>query len=177
MMGKWGCVAARRDQKCLAVYGCTYEQLRGLREYGRELAAGGISRERQPIGAFARQRCNAKKRGIVWDLKLWEWWRIWQESGKWDERGRGDGFVMSRTNDSGPYAKGNVYIQSARKNNSERNGKKLGLPMGVVRLNSRNSKKGGNYGAHIMKEGKKVWLGVFDTSDAAEMAYLISLNT
>ncbi len=100
-------------------HGCTIGQLKELRRIGRELGAEGIGRDRQPIGAFARQRQNARKRGIEWNLKLWDWWLIWTDSGKWSERGRGSGYVMSRYGDKGAYELGNVFIQCAKENNRE----------------------------------------------------------
>lgn len=41
---------------------------------------------------------------------VWEWWTIWQMSGRWEERGRGHGYMMCRKGDVGPYALGNVVI-------------------------------------------------------------------
>ena|SRR3990167_1140087 len=91
-----------------------------LRQLGRDMLAQGIrSRERTPTRAFAVQRQNARMRGIVWELTIEEWWGVWEASGKWPERGRGNGYVMSRKGDKGPYSINNVYIQSAKKNNSE----------------------------------------------------------
>jgi hypothetical protein len=75
--------------KCLAKHGCTVAQYRSLRSLNRSLMNSGTSWERSPIGAFVRQRCTSRKRGIEFKLTLWQWWSIWQESGKWDERGRG----------------------------------------------------------------------------------------
>jgi hypothetical protein len=100
-------------------HGCTEAQLQQLRKMGRDLEADGVERERQPIGAFIRQRANAAKRSIEWKLKLWDWWTIWTESGKWSERGRGRGYVMSRYGDAGAYEVGNVFIQRADENNRE----------------------------------------------------------
>ena len=51
-------------------------------------------------------------RGIPFTLTFEEWWDIWDKSGKYEERGtlRGQ-YGMSRYNDVGPYAIGNVFIQ------------------------------------------------------------------
>lgn len=73
------------------------------------------SHRQHPIGKFRRHRQNAKNRGIEWGLTFREWWDIWQESGKWDERGRG-GYVMARFGDTGPYAKDNVEIVTSSQN-------------------------------------------------------------
>jgi hypothetical protein len=96
--------------------GCTLEQYAELRKFGQE---SGVARWKTPIGAFALQRANARHRGIDWDLKLWDWWVIWRDSGKWNERGRGNGYVMSRKGDVGPYAIGNVFIQRGGSNTKE----------------------------------------------------------
>jgi hypothetical protein len=160
----------KRDKRCLEKHGCMYWQLANLRLHCRELGRSGVSRYRQPIGAFIQQRNNARQRGIFWDIKLWDWWMIWEDSGKWDERGRGDGFVMSRYGDSGSYSKDNVFIEWARRNNSERRDKKSGLPMGVVR-------QGARFGAHCMKHGKMKWLGSYRSEQDAELAYLLEVKT
>jgi hypothetical protein len=160
----------KRDLHSLEKHGCLYWQLKELRDYCRDLKEAGISRYRQPIGAFIQQRNNAKRRGIGWELKLWDWWMIWQDSGHWDERGKGNGFVMARKGDVGPYSKDNVFIEWARRNNSERRDKTSGLPMGVI-------KQGMRYGAHAMKNGKMKWLGIYSSPEEAEMAYLIAIGT
>jgi hypothetical protein len=126
---------------------------------------------RTPIRAFCTQRNNARRRGIEWELKLWDWWMIWEASGKWDQRGRGSGYVMSRYGDEGPYRKDNVYINLARENNSQHKGKKSGLPMGVVKCSW-----GDGYVATAMKGGKSHYLGVHPTPDVAELAYLIFIH-
>lgn len=62
----------------------------------------------------------AKYRGIEFHLTFEEWWDIWNQSGKYEQRGRGAGkYCMSRKNDTGPYALGNVYIQTIDDNNRE----------------------------------------------------------
>jgi hypothetical protein len=163
---------ARKDVQSLEKHGCLHHQLKDLRGYCRELAEEGIGRERQPIGAFIRQRTNAAKRGIAWEIKLWDWWQIWQASGKWEQRGRGSGYVMSRYGDEGPYRKDNVYIGLARDNNSQTKHKKSGLPMGVQKC-----KWGDGYVAQAMKGGKIHYLGVHPTSDVAELAYLMFVHS
>jgi len=72
------------------------------------------------VRAFFDQKRNASRRGIGWNLNFAEWWFIWQQSGKWNERGRGkDGYVMARHGDTGPYDIGNVSIVSAVHNQQE----------------------------------------------------------
>lgn len=108
---------ADRDARSLEKHGCTYAQLAELRAYARELKANGESEYRTPIRAFCSQRNGARLRGLEWNLKLWDWWMVWQKSGKWDERGRArDSYVMCRLGDAGAYEVGNVYIATLRHN-------------------------------------------------------------
>jgi len=110
---------AKKQAACLAKHGCTVEELAGLRRKTKALVRKGESYYRTPIGAFQNQRSNAKARGIGWNLTIWEWWNIWQESGHWEERGRSrDAFVMCRFGDTGAYEAGNVYIATLGHNSS-----------------------------------------------------------
>lgn len=64
-----------------------------------------------PKGAYIRQRANAKRRKIQWELTFEEWWDLWEKSGKWNERGTTrDSYCMSRIWDEGPYSPTNVKI-------------------------------------------------------------------
>jgi hypothetical protein len=79
-----------------------------------------MGRRRTPQFYYNRQKQNAKRRGVSWELTFEQWWAIWQESGKWNQRGCGRGqYVMSRYNDTGSYAIGNVFIQEAGLNGSQ----------------------------------------------------------
>lgn len=69
--------------------------------------------------AYLRQKANAKIRGISWEITFAQWWDVWQKSGKWAERGRGQGYCMGRKGDAGPYAVGNVYICTVAQNASD----------------------------------------------------------
>lgn len=110
---------AAKEAACREKYGCSLKELAFIRKLGREHRANGGSWYTTPMGAFVNQRNNAKARGIEWGLKLWDWWTIWQESGRWDQRGRsGDAYVMCRFADHGPYARGNVYIATLRHNST-----------------------------------------------------------
>ena len=74
----------------------------------------------KPSTAYARQKAMAKIRGIDWQITYDEWWNVWESSGKYDQRGRGKGkYVMSRINDTGPYAYSNVFIQLNEDNVSQ----------------------------------------------------------
>lgn len=158
-----------RDARYLKSMGCAFEQYKELRELGREQMAGGIHRDRTPLGAFARQRHNASTRGIAWELKLWEWWTIWQRSGRWEQRGRGQGYCMCRRGDIGPYSADNVFIDLMAHNSSEQCRKKSGLPIGV-----RKNKRCRGYTAFRSINGKKLRLGSFPTPELAHAAYLMA---
>jgi len=63
-------------------------------------------------------RGHARDRGIEFTLTFEEWWKIWQDSGHWDQRGQGSNeYCMARHNDTGPYAVGNVSIITSHVNN------------------------------------------------------------
>lgn len=84
---------------------------------------------RTPIAGYLMQRRNARERGIAFNLTFAQWWNIWEESGKWGERGRNaDSACMSRVGDSGIYEVGNVYISTMRENAHEGRMKALEHP-------------------------------------------------
>jgi len=69
-------------------------------------------------GKYIQHKSHSKSRGIDFQLTFEEWWDIWDKSGHWQDRGRGLGkYCMSRIGDLGPYAVGNVFIQSNSDNN------------------------------------------------------------
>ena len=72
-----------------------------------------------PFRKYIQQRKNAKSRGIKWAITFADWWGVWQASGKWSARGRGDGYCMARLGDKGPYKVGNVEIISTRENSRQ----------------------------------------------------------
>lgn len=65
---------------------------------------------KNPAYAYVQQARNAQRRAIEWRLTFPQWWKIWQDSGKWLQRGRGEGYCMARHGDSGAYEPENVYI-------------------------------------------------------------------
>lgn len=146
---------ANRNARSLQKWGCNWDQYVVLRDL------------RKPTLAYASQRQNAKKRGIGWELNLWQWWSIWQQSGHWHARGRGQGYVMCRKGDLGPYSISNVFIALARQNTSDRPQKKSGLPMGV-----RKNQRCAGYFAQRQINGKTIRLGSHPTPELAYAAYL-----
>ncbi len=70
---------------------------------------------KDPHKAFARHVHGAAQRGIPFEMTFEEWWGIWEPH--YHKRGvRADQFVMCRTGDKGPYAVGNVRIDSPKSN-------------------------------------------------------------
>ena len=64
----------------------------------------------KPFYKYRIHRQNARARGIPFRLTFEQWWRIWQRSGKWKQRGkidergkRGRGYCMARPGDQGAY--------------------------------------------------------------------------
>lgn len=76
--------------------------------------------ERLPKGIYTRQRANARRREIPFDLSFEDWWKLWEDSGQWDNRGVGrNKSCMSRINDEGGYSLGNVEIKTQWENRQE----------------------------------------------------------
>lgn len=86
------------------------------------LVAKSSARSKSPIGRYDQQRAHAKRRGIPWEFTFDSWWKIWQDSGKWNERLERK-YVMCRTGDIGPYSPSNVRIDTHKNNILERHGK------------------------------------------------------
>lgn len=109
--------AAKRDRDSLDKYGCTYSEYMGLMRIGTRALEDGFTRAASPTGAYQAQRRTARTRGIEWNIKLWDWWQVWDKSGKWSLRGRTKGhYVMCRFGDVGAYEVGNVYIATCSHN-------------------------------------------------------------
>lgn len=95
----------KRDARAMRAWGCNYKQYHNI-----------LKHPDKPTYCFSQQRKNADQRGIGWELTLWQWWKIWEQSGHWAERGPGRGYGMCRLNDIGPYAVDNVYIATGTDN-------------------------------------------------------------
>jgi hypothetical protein len=145
--------------------GCTHAQFLELYAFDQGLKAEGVSRDRRPIRAYISHRNNARHRGVEWGFTLWSWWCVWRDSGHWNDRGPGYGYVMCRRGDVGPYAPHNVYIATAIQNSAEGSRPLGGLPIGVrVRR-----------GRFAVKH-RRVHLGTFDTVEEAVAAYTKASN-
>jgi len=101
----------RLNLQSQAQFGCDHATLLALND--GQLGYARASKAR----AFISQRTNARKRGIEWEMTFPEWWSVWEESGRYEQRGRrGDLYVMARRQDFGPYAAWNVYITTMSQN-------------------------------------------------------------
>jgi hypothetical protein len=85
-------------------------------------------RRRQPIHLFQVHKSSAGRRGVPFELTFEQWLKIWQDSGRFQERGnRKNQYVMARYGDIGPYAVGNVRIITALENVLEAKALRAGL--------------------------------------------------
>lgn len=158
-------VASLQEAACLQRHGLSLDEWRDIRRIGREMLAAGRGKYQQPLYAFRSQRNAARFRRVEWRLTLGEWWQIWSASGKWDQRGRGQGYVMCRHGDVGPYAVGNVFIARAIENSSIKKGHRASLPIGVTA-------RGRRFIAKRMFDGKTKRLGSFESQEMAALAYV-----
>ena len=191
-----------RDAKSFEAYGCSYRDYRKLSLIGKNMVGEGQSYYRTPVGAFNCQRSTAIHRGLEWKMKLWEWWQVWQSSGKWESRGRDKGgYVMCRFKDTGAYEVGNVYIATKRHNSSfqPNNPYRLNHPdhddvvLAVRKKRSPTAGRGsrktkyhhlpvgvtmseGRFMAQISTGGKNKYLGCFDSAEKASAAYQDALS-
>lgn len=197
--------AAVKDARYLQKYGCTFAQYVEVRQIGRDMIAAGRTIYETPLRAFVQQKNNAKPRGITWEMSFWQWWTVWQQSGKWSERGRAkDAYVMSRFGDEGAYAVGNVVIctlaqnSSAQPNNPyradhpdhaqltyERLKRSIVQRVSGEGLHTKNTdlprgvtrtSRSPRYQAQATIGGKPSYLGSFDTPEAAHAAYVSAVT-
>ena len=74
-----------------------------------------------PHSVFCKQRSRAKSRKIDWQLTFDQWMDIWDNSGQWENMGKGVGlFMMCRVKEPGPYSIENVYIGTGKQNQADR---------------------------------------------------------
>jgi hypothetical protein len=64
-----------------------------------------------PRGQYWQHKSNAQKRRIPWEFTFESWWKLWQDSGHWEQRGHSPGqYCMGRNGDEGPYSPSNCKI-------------------------------------------------------------------
>lgn len=103
----------KNEEKILPVYGCTKSEAIALNDGEK------ISARRSPAHRYSEQRKNAIVRRIGWEITFPQWLKIWKDSGKFELRGRGQGYCMTRIGDTGPYHPDNVEIKTIGENFSE----------------------------------------------------------
>lgn len=86
-------------------------------------------------------RADRNGNKIEFRISFKEWWDIWQQSGKWEQRGRHKGeYVMARHDDVGHYEVGNVSIILASENVRQA---RLGVPISAGHKEAISSKMTG----------------------------------
>lgn len=150
------------------IFGCPRTDMREMRAHCQRLLDSGVSHGRTPIGAYRTQEKTARRRGIAWEFTFSQWWQVWVDSGKWDERGP-SGYVMCRKGDVGPYSPGNVTIATTQENSHEARLalRDRDLPIGVCARRRTPHR----YIAQRAINGKNKYLGSFGTPEAAHAAY------
>jgi hypothetical protein len=166
-------INARADARCLRTYGCTYSALESL--LGEKVCIT----KNKATAAYRHQKNNADKRGIEFPITFPQWWGVWQKSGKWDERGRGQ-YVMARNGDVGSYSVGNVYICTQSQNSKDSYNKTPGI-VRAAKAEIRKPKLGRGKGWSYDERNKsnpyfvsvgKSYVGCYATEEEARAAYL-----
>jgi hypothetical protein len=95
---------------------------------------------------YTTQKSNATRRGVEFLLSFEEWCKIWEDSGKYEQRGRGkDNYCMCRFGDIGPYSVDNVYIDTNSNNISEGNKDKMMSPETRTKISESTKGKSHDY--------------------------------
>lgn len=88
--------------------------------WGLDIATWRALRADGTIRRYEQQRQTSSARAIPFLLTFAEWFGVWEASGKYALCGKGKGhYCMSRIRDDGPYALGNVHIQTCVDNSKE----------------------------------------------------------
>ncbi len=99
-----------REDRFMPTYGCFKSEVLALND-------GLNPSHNQSKGLkYAYQRRTAIARKIAWEITFPEWCKVWEDSGKWELRGRGKGYCMARIGDTGPYHVDNVEIITCGQN-------------------------------------------------------------
>jgi len=104
----------RKERRHFETWGCSREFIDSLSPLPR-------SHRLHPLTKYVRQMKSAQHNSKVgWRFTFATWWKVWQESGHWNERGRGkDKYVMARFGDTGPYSPENVEIITHSQNSQD----------------------------------------------------------
>lgn len=103
--------AAAKERATFLRLGITLEQWKTLLRANHEARDRGLPESQWPTHCFMQKRSNVTSQGQLWELTPWEWWMIWVNSGKWEQRGRGAGnYCMTRQDRSKPWTVDNTII-------------------------------------------------------------------
>lgn len=151
----------RSEARHFEMYGCSREYIDSLTDLPRTNSA-------HPVLRFRDRKNNAISRGIDWKLTFKEWWEFWQESGKWEQHGRGaDSYCLARQGDTGAYALGNIEIITNRQNGRDFQQYKKPKPQGTS--NGVYYMYPGRKNPWLVKHGRK-YIGCFGTQEEARAA-------
>lgn len=102
----------KAERRCLANYGCSIDTAKTIN------SGFGLCDKTSPAWKYSTQKKTAAQRGIGWEMSFPQWWKVWSDSGRWAERGRGL-YVMARIGDTGPYSVENVEIITQSQNSKD----------------------------------------------------------
>jgi hypothetical protein len=151
-----------REARSLASRGVGYEA------YELEIKGMSIKARSEPILVYWRFSRYVKGRGIPFKITFDLWWQLWQESGKWSQRGASANcYCLARKSKDFGFVPDNVEIRKNYEGWKGRNGEKL--PVGVTRM-------GKSYVARIWIKRTAYQLGYFRTPEEAGAAFLTALE-
>lgn len=110
---------AKEESRYMKYLGCSKDVFAALTGAEWSWTIHTSQSSRNPGVAYMNQKRYAEYRGIEWRMTFPEWWKVWQDSGHWEQRGRGQGYCMGRYGDTGPYSPDNVYICTIGQNFSD----------------------------------------------------------
>ena len=99
-------------------YGMNYKDVRELQTTLCDTTCPTLT---NPTYVFFRKKHNAIRAGINWTLKFGDWWKLWSESGKWEERGRKNHeYVLGRKTNKRGFTPENSVIITNKENIANR---------------------------------------------------------
>lgn len=106
----------RRDQRIKRLWGISAQQFDALCE-----RYGPASGYKSPFMRYRSQKRNmGKNYGAEWKLTFPQWWAAWEESGKFNQCGRGNGYALTRIDQSGAFEVGNIVIRTCAENAAQK---------------------------------------------------------